>query len=121
MPHASSATPADACAERVLQPTNQHNFVSGYALDCDTGTVSMLVVKSDKKKKKHYERVEALRTFADACDLPDVSHACVRPLCSVCSVMLAPALGHTCQTASRNHACGCTHTTVKWLHAFVHP
>lgn len=36
------------------------------------GTVSMLVVKSDKKKKKHYERVEALRTFSDACDLPDV-------------------------------------------------
>jgi hypothetical protein len=38
-----------------------------------TGTVSMLVVKSDKKKKKHYERVEALRLFATTCDLPDVS------------------------------------------------
>ena len=37
------------------------------------GTLSMLVVKSDKKKKKHYERVEALRTFSDANDLPDVS------------------------------------------------
>lgn len=31
------------------------------------------MVKSDKRKKKHYERVEALRMFTDVNDLPDVS------------------------------------------------